>query len=169
MLHHIAPHELPRALQHLMSRDQEQDIAALPRRSFLKIAGASGFALGAYPFLADAQTSAASPAGLKPSQQPASFVQIAPSGEVTVTVNRLEFGQGVQTGLAMILAEELDADWKRVKIEQAIGDADDFVFNGDIWKGLSPVQQEIIRSAARGDSSRWSMRMPSFFCQAPAW
>ena len=58
MLHHIAPHELPRALQHLMSRDQEQDIAALPRRSFLKIAGASGFALGAFPLASMAQDAA---------------------------------------------------------------------------------------------------------------
>lgn len=122
MLHNIAPHELPRALQHLMSRDQEQDMATLPRRSFLKIAGASGFALGAYPLLADAQTNAANPAGLKPSQQPASFVQIAPNGEVTVTVNRLEFGQGVQTGLSMILAEELDADWKLVRSQHGNSD-----------------------------------------------
>jgi len=122
MLHNIAPHELPRALQHLMSRDQEPDMASLPRRSFLKIAGASGFALGAYPLLAEAQTNTASPSSLKPSQQPASFVQIAPNGEVTVTVNRLEFGQGVQTGLAMILAEELDADWKLVRSQHGNSD-----------------------------------------------
>jgi len=46
---------------------------------------------------------------LKPTDQPSAFVQIAANGEVTVTINRLEFGQGVQTALPMILAEELDS------------------------------------------------------------
>nr|WP_060985584.1 xanthine dehydrogenase family protein molybdopterin-binding subunit [uncultured Acidovorax sp.] len=123
MLHNIAPHELPRALQHLIERDRPTDLAALPRRSFLKLAGVSGFALGAFPLLADAQANPAAPVGLKPTQQPSNFVRIAPNGEVTVTVNRLEFGQGVQTGLAMILAEELDADWKLVRSTHGSGDA----------------------------------------------
>jgi isoquinoline 1-oxidoreductase beta subunit len=38
-------------------------------------------------------------------------VHIAPDGRTTITINRLDFGQGVQTALPMILAEELDADW----------------------------------------------------------
>jgi isoquinoline 1-oxidoreductase beta subunit len=61
--------------------------------------------------------------GLKPTQQPSAFVQIAPNGEVTVTINRLEFGQGVQTGLPMILAEELDADWSLVRSRSGTNDA----------------------------------------------
>jgi isoquinoline 1-oxidoreductase beta subunit len=61
--------------------------------------------------------------GLKPTQQPSAFVQIAPNGEVTVTINRLEFGQGVQTGLPMILAEELDADWALVRSRSGTNDA----------------------------------------------
>jgi isoquinoline 1-oxidoreductase beta subunit len=121
MLHHIQPADLPRALAHLMARDPAETPTALPRRSFLKLAGASGLALGAFPHLALAQDKA--PEGLKPSQQPSAFVRIAPSGEVTVTVNRLEFGQGVMTGLAMILAEELDADWTKVRAVHGTGDA----------------------------------------------
>ena len=50
-------------------------------------------------------------------------MQIAPNGEVTVTINRLEFGQGVQTGLPMILAEELDADWSLVRSRHGSNDA----------------------------------------------
>ena len=121
MLHHIQPADLPRALAHLMARDPADTPAALPRRSFLKLAGASGLALGAFPHMALAQDKAQE--GLKPSQQPSAFVRIAPSGEVTVTVNRLEFGQGVMTGLAMILAEELDADWTKVRAVHGTGDA----------------------------------------------
>jgi len=121
MLHHIEPADLPRALAHLMAREPAEAPTALPRRSFLKLAGASGLALGAFPQLALAQDK--TPEALKPSQQPSAFVRIAPSGEVTVTVNRLEFGQGVMTGLAMILAEELDADWSRVRAEHGTGEA----------------------------------------------
>ena len=49
-------------------------------------------------------------------------MQIAPNGEVMVTVNRLEFGQGVQTALPMILAEELDADWSLVRSQHGSND-----------------------------------------------
>lgn len=87
----------------------------LARRSFLKVTAATGFALGAFPLAAVAQGTAAQAAGLKPFQQPSAFVRIEPDGTVTVTINRLDFGQGVQTGLPMILAEELDADWSKVR------------------------------------------------------
>ena len=119
----IDPRDLPRALQHMLERDQADTntAATLPRRSFLKMAGIGGLTLGAFPHLAMAQADAAAkPAdALKPTQQPTAFVQIAPNGEVTVTINRLEFGQGVQTGLPMILAEELDADWSLVRSAEA--------------------------------------------------
>jgi isoquinoline 1-oxidoreductase beta subunit len=60
---------------------------------------------------------------LKPTQQPSAFVQIAGNGEVTVTINRLEFGQGVNTALPMILAEELEADWSLVRSRHGTNDA----------------------------------------------
>jgi len=119
MLPHIDYREMPRALQHLLERDRADQPATLPRRSFLKLAGAGGLALGAFPHLAAGQTASEA---LKPTQQPSAFVQIAPSGEVTVTINRLEFGQGVQTALPMILAEELDADWRLVRSQHGSSD-----------------------------------------------
>lgn len=114
MLPSIAPHDMPRALQLMLARANTDGTAGLPRRDFLKLSVASGFALGVAPLALQAQTAPA-PAGLKPHQQPAAFVAIARDGTVTVTVNRLEFGQGVQTALPLILAEELDADWSRVR------------------------------------------------------
>ncbi|CAN7679685.1 xanthine dehydrogenase family protein molybdopterin-binding subunit [Variovorax sp. LjRoot84] len=125
MLPNIDYRELPRAMQRLMAGGPADEAAALPRRSFLKLAGAGGLALGAFPHLATAQANGAGQAAsaLKPTQQPSAFVQIAPSGEVTVTINRLEFGQGVQTGLPMILAEELDADWSLVRSRNGSNDA----------------------------------------------
>lgn len=115
---HFEPHiaaELPKALQALAGLPQAEASEGIARRSFLKIATASGFALGAFPLAAGAQAPAAPADGLKPQQLPGAFVRIAPDGIVTVTINRLDFGQGVQTGLPLILAEELDADWGKVR------------------------------------------------------
>ncbi len=47
------------------------------------------------------------------------FIKIAPDGVVTVISKHIEFGQGNHAGLAAIVAEELDADWSKVKVEQA--------------------------------------------------
>ncbi|MEK8053482.1 molybdopterin cofactor-binding domain-containing protein [Ideonella sp. DXS22W] len=110
--------ELPAGLRRLLDRGTAADagdavLPPLPRRSFLKLTGAGGLALGVLPLGAAAQ-GAGPAAGLKPTDQPSAFVQIAPDGTVTVTINRLDFGQGVQTALPMVLAEELDADWARV-------------------------------------------------------
>jgi isoquinoline 1-oxidoreductase beta subunit len=104
--------DLQRVLAH-RSRDAATDDApaALARRSFLKLGAASGFALGLFPMVASAQGAAA----LKPTEQPSAFVRIDRDGTTTITINRLDFGQGVQTGLPMILAEELDADWSKVR------------------------------------------------------
>ena len=53
---------------------------------------------------------------------PNAWVQIDRDGWVTVRVNKAEMGQGVLTGFATVVAEELDADWDRVRTEYAYGD-----------------------------------------------
>jgi isoquinoline 1-oxidoreductase beta subunit len=91
--------------------------ATLDRRAFLKFsgaAGATGFALGVFPAAAQ-QAEKAAPAGPKPTHMPAGFISIAKDGTVTVVCNRMDMGQGIETGLAMIAAEELDCDWSKVK------------------------------------------------------
>src|SRR5271168_199201 len=55
--------------------------------------------------------------------EPNAFIEIQSNGDIYLTVARSEMGQGVRTSMAMILAEELDADWARVKIKQADFDA----------------------------------------------
>src|SRR5271165_2660091 len=50
---------------------------------------------------------------------PNAYLHIAPDGKVTVVVARSEMGQGVRTSLPMILAEELDADWSQIAVQQA--------------------------------------------------
>ena len=60
------------------------------------------------------------PNGLRDS--PKIFVSIAPDGTVSIVVNRSEMGQGVRTSLPRIVADELEADYKRVRVVQAPGD-----------------------------------------------
>src|SRR5277367_5839654 len=53
---------------------------------------------------------------------PLAFVSIAPDGTVTIVCHRSEMGQGVRTGMPLIVADELEADWSKVKVQQATGD-----------------------------------------------
>jgi CO/xanthine dehydrogenase Mo-binding subunit len=91
-------------------------ITKLDRRDFVKlgvIAG-SGLLLGVrLPERSDRAAGAAAPFA------PNAFLRIDPSGDVTIWLGRSDMGQGVRTSLPMIVAEELDADWSRVRVVQA--------------------------------------------------
>jgi len=95
--------------------------ALLARREFLKISSLAGggviFALHARPLAALAQGAAA--AAPTPAFAALAFFRVAPDGIVTILSKNPEVGQGVKTHLPMILADELDVDWKDVRIEQA--------------------------------------------------
>lgn len=94
-------------------------VTNISRRHFLQTSGAAtAFVLGAQ-FAPNPIMAALSGAT---SAQPNLFVKIDLDGTVTLTCSRSEMGQGVRTGIPMILADELEADWERVKIWQAPGD-----------------------------------------------
>ncbi|MFG6459341.1 xanthine dehydrogenase family protein molybdopterin-binding subunit [Roseateles sp. BYS96W] len=86
----------------------------LSRRAFVTttVGGAVGLAL--LPGVSLAQDGKAKP-GSKPTEQPLAFVTIARDGTTTILCNRMDMGQGIETGLAMICAEELEADWSKVR------------------------------------------------------
>ena len=88
------------------------------RRDFLK-AGA-GLTLALYLPAGVAAARAASPAAEK--FAPNAFVRIGADNSVTVVAKHLEMGQGSYTGLATLVAEELDADWRQVRVEGAPAD-----------------------------------------------
>lgn len=90
----------------------------LSRRRFvtLSVGGMVGLAL--MPLASPdvrAQNAPAVPPGQKPTEQPAAFVSIARDGTTTILCNRMDMGQGIETALAMICAEELEADWALVR------------------------------------------------------
>lgn len=94
----------------------QTDSATLGRRGFLKIAGAGGLAL-AFGLRPNSAIAAASDAGALNA-----YVIVAPDNSVTIFGTNPEIGQGIKTAFAMIIAEELDADWSRVKVETAAVD-----------------------------------------------
>jgi isoquinoline 1-oxidoreductase beta subunit len=91
------------------------------RRQFLRVTSivGGGMLLATYIESADAATAwAMTPADFLPN----AFIRITPDGIVTIIAKNPEIGQGVKTMLPMIIADELDADWKNVRIEQAMFD-----------------------------------------------
>jgi isoquinoline 1-oxidoreductase beta subunit len=103
-------------------------LSSINRRKFLGATAIAGAGLGlgiglyvvdrvrkksefAHPLSGDAKT-----------EDTATWVHIAPNNDVTITISRSEMGQGVETALAMLVAEELDADWQTVRTRWATAD-----------------------------------------------
>jgi isoquinoline 1-oxidoreductase beta subunit len=95
-------------------------LANLSRRGFIKVASGAagglvlGLSMGA-PGEAQAQSAGPPPRPFAPG----AFVRVAPDGKITLISKNPEIGQGIKTGFGVILAEELDAKWSDVTVEQA--------------------------------------------------
>ncbi|RVT91766.1 xanthine dehydrogenase family protein molybdopterin-binding subunit [Rhodovarius crocodyli] len=94
----------------------------LSRRALLMGLGAGSLVLAAGGASAQQRAfgGAAMPGGLR--DAPNLFVALARDGTVTILCHRSEMGQGVRTGMPLIVAEEMEADWARVAVGQAPGD-----------------------------------------------
>src|SRR5213592_266368 len=86
----------------------------LTRRTFLKVSAAGGALLvgGYVPGLRE--TSTAEAAGVL---EPNVWVKVSADDSVTIMLSQLEMGQGVMTSMPMLVAEELDLDWNKIKTE----------------------------------------------------
>ncbi|MGA9119571.1 MAG: xanthine dehydrogenase family protein molybdopterin-binding subunit [Bacteroidota bacterium] len=96
--------------------------AKVTRRDFLRVSSVAGagLVLGvSIPTIAD---SAEGPGDKEHQFIPNAWLRINKDGVVTIIVAKSEMGQGVRTALPMIVADELDADWSKVRVEQAIAD-----------------------------------------------
>jgi isoquinoline 1-oxidoreductase beta subunit len=94
------------------------DIVKVNRRDFLKTGATlgGGLILGMHLTCLDsALAAAAKPAAFVPN----AFIRIGSDGAVTCIINHTELGQGTSTSLAMLIAEELECDWKGIRMEFA--------------------------------------------------
>ncbi len=124
------------------------------RRDFIKVSSIGGAAL--LLRIPDLEAASAAAAPFAPNQ----WLRIGADGKTTLVIARSEMGQGVRTSLAMILAEELDADWKTIAIEQASPGPDYTSMNTggsdsveDSWRPLrqagAAARQMLVEAAAR--------------------
>ncbi len=106
--------------------DLPAPVQGLDRRSFLRqsAVGGSSLLLGFYLQPLDAAQVVGKPASLSSAAgfKPNAFISISPLGVVTLISKQPEIGQGIKTSLPMVIAEELEVDWKDVRIVQ--GDLD---------------------------------------------
>src|ERR1700682_4591142 len=103
------------------------------RREFLRVGAAAGGGLLISLYLPEALGAGRDAGEPRPGMAalpeaalpfaPNAFVRIGTDDTVTVIVNKSEMGQGVYTSLPMLLAEELEADWSKIKVESAPVDA----------------------------------------------
>ena len=97
--------------------DRPLVVANVSRRRFLQGMSLGGLVLAVgFPSAARAQEAKKFGADGMPNgwvDNPLAFVSIAEDGTVTIVCHRSEMGQGVRTGMPMIVADELEADWKR--------------------------------------------------------
>src|SRR5438477_6591833 len=95
------------------------------RRKFLKgmfSAGAFVVVARVLPESAFAQDPAVRTRAQSAPLSPSVYLGIDPDGTVFIVTHRSEMGTGIRTSLPMVAADELEADWNRVRIEQGIGD-----------------------------------------------
>jgi len=119
----------------------------ISRRSFLKATGLT-IAITMTPFGVEIINAAEQ----KPSFKPNVWFEITPDDKITITLGISEMGQGSKTALAMIIADELEADWKQIRVQQGPASPafKNPVFDDQITVGSSSVRgfYEPLRKAA---------------------
>jgi isoquinoline 1-oxidoreductase beta subunit len=133
----------------------------LSRRAALQ--GLGGLVIGLYlpGRLARAQSDAVTPPQAAASEAAAmpvnAFVRVGADDTVTVIVKHIEFGQGPFTGLATLVAEELDADWATVRAEHAPSNPElykNFVFGAQGTGGSSAIANSYEQMRRAGATAR---------------
>jgi isoquinoline 1-oxidoreductase beta subunit len=153
----------------------------LDRRGFLKLSALAGGGLALGLYLKSSSTGfAAEVAGAADSSAaaefaPNAFIRISPQGVITLIAKNPEIGQGVKTSLPMIIAEELEAPWASIVIEQAgldtrlggqfAGGSTAIPLNYDECRRLGAAARIMLLEAA---AQTWSVPVSECFAEAAA-
>jgi len=130
-------------------------VEKVSRRSILKGLGITGGFVLAAPVMSRQAFAYETGAGKMPHGvvvDPRIFVSVAPDGIVTIVGHRSEMGTGVRTSLPLIVAEEMEADWSRVKVQQAHGD--EVKFGNQDTDGSRSTRHYLIPMRQIGASAR---------------
>jgi isoquinoline 1-oxidoreductase subunit beta len=102
------------------------------RRSFLRVSAIAGggVLLASYVKLLEPAEAWAATTGGAGEFAPNAFIRLTPDGLVTIIAKNPEIGQGVKTMLPMLIAEEMDVEWKNVRTEQGMFDPSKFQSQG---------------------------------------
>jgi isoquinoline 1-oxidoreductase beta subunit len=144
-------------------------LASLDRRGFLQVVASAtgGLVLAAHaPWLGRAQAAA------DPPVPPNLYIRIDPDNRITLTITKSEMGQGVRTALAMLIAEELEADWAAVQVETAPYDRrygdQGTGGSGSVWPAFEPLRRAgaamrtmLVAAAA----ARWKLPAAQLRCE----
>lgn len=124
--------------------------ARLDRRDFLRSAAAGSLVLA----VGASGCRRADPAAAVPTDEmaPHAYIRVDDTGTVTIVVHRSEMGQGVRTGMAMAIADELEADWARVKVEQA--DSDEAKYGSQNTDGSTSIRNFLPKYREAGATVR---------------
>jgi isoquinoline 1-oxidoreductase subunit beta len=114
----------------------------LSRRTFLKTSGGVAFAIA----VGAEGLQLISEANAQSAKEINAWVRIAPDGTVTIYSAGAEMGQGSMTSLPLILAEEMDADWSKVKIEWAPADPSVYGYTFRNTKEMAIVGSRAVQS-----------------------
>lgn len=144
-------------------KEVTMDKQSVSRRSFIRTSAILGgglliaFRVPAAGRLMDGrQVAAGLAAGAAAEVSPNAFLRIGPDNGITVVLAHAEMGQGIWTTLPMLIADELDADWKDIKVEHAPAGKDYFhtVFGMQITGGSSTTWSEFDRYRMAGATAR---------------
>ena len=123
------------------------------RRQFLRVSAIAGGGILLGSYLTAAEGMAATAAGTGAAEfVPNAFIRITPDGIVTIIAKNPEIGQGVKTMLPMLIADELDVDWKNVRIQQ--GDLDTTKFQGQSAGGSTATPSNWLPMRRVGAAAR---------------
>jgi isoquinoline 1-oxidoreductase beta subunit len=115
------------------------------RRAFIKTSAAVGGGLSFGFFLPTAQAEGAAAAGAPTGNEVNAWVVVQPDETIVIRYARSEMGQGSMTSAPMLVAEELDCDWRRVKVEYAA--ANQNLRRNRVWGDMATVGSRTIRQS----------------------